>query len=86
MARNIGLSSTGTGYRAVLVLRPKSGEGEPYMIANGIYDTDGPAKGRISYWRHNHPERFIDGWIEEAEITWKIPASRRGSPVSGYLT
>jgi hypothetical protein len=67
MARSIAADST-EAWRAVIVR--KDSNGRIYYEYEGIYNTKGTAKGRVTYWRRYYPKSFYDGWVEKADITW----------------
>lgn len=67
MARNIAANSE-EAWRAVIVF--KSSNGKIWYEYEGIYNTRGIAKGRVSYWR-GHSARFYDGWVERAQVIWE---------------
>lgn len=84
MARNITVTSD-NGWRAAVKFRFVD-TGEEVMHYEGIYDKKGTANQRISFWRNagvrnfwEGPDwdkrnirraEFVDGWPENATITW----------------
>jgi hypothetical protein len=87
MARNITLNTEG-GYRAAVKFRYDD-TGEEVMYYEGIYDKPGTVNQRLSFWRNAGARNFwdgpdwnkqnirratyVDGWLEEANITWSRP-------------
>lgn len=77
MARNIAADSS-EAWRAVIIFKREDGTLE--YVYEGIYNSKGTAKGRVTYWinwqayrdRLGIPgkKRLYDGWTEQADITW----------------
>lgn len=65
MARNIVLNQDG-GYRAVHIFTDF--QGKEHTVYEGIYNKEGTAKARVSFWRNYLEESFVDGWVEYGEI------------------
>lgn len=81
MARSIAADLT-EAWRAVIVMRKRKANGndETYTVYEGIYNSEGAAKGRVTYWRnwtqhkldngYDYGAFLVDGWVEKADITW----------------
>lgn len=68
MSRRIAIGDG--GYRAVTVFT--DADGNTQTDVEGIYDKLSTAKALITRCRNNLGERFIDGWVERAIITWEM--------------
>ncbi len=81
MARNVAADAT-EGWRAVLVFSvvDEKGDESVYTEYEGLYNTEGAAKGRITYWknwtkykigREMSQGRFlVKGWVEKTDLNW----------------
>lgn len=85
MARNIAADST-EAWRAVLILNSVNpdGETETVTVYEGIYNSEGAAKGRVTYWKNwtkfkienemSHGQFLVKGWTEKATLEWAQPS------------
>lgn len=43
----------------------------PHLLYSRPYNTKAPAKAAVTKMRKNHPNTFIEGWVEYS-VEWKV--------------
>jgi len=82
MGRKIAADAAETWRVALVFVNPdENGVSETFTEYEGVYNSVGAAKGRVTYWRNwtkfkveneiNSGKFLIDGWVEKAALEWE---------------